>query len=160
MTVARLSVSTLEFTGAPLALKNRRDVLRNTKTGAIRFANKAFLSRVDDWGGQLLAQKPRLLHHLRGAGFPRELPLVVDRQTKIRLRVAYWITPKQAASDASMPDFDNVYTATVDMLKKIGVISDDRFLLCPVETSEPAGVDPHGLTIVELFTCPEYSWKV
>ncbi len=171
MTTKRKLLGQLKFIGAPLSLKNSRDILRNPKTGAIRFANKKFLSSIDDWGVQLMAQRqffmanfPEGQKHLSlayNAGLLRPtLPIVVSRATNIRLRVTYWLTPKQTTSDASMPDFDNVYTATVDMMKKIGVLSDDRFLLCPVETSEPAGVDPHGLTIVELYTCPEYAWKV
>lgn len=150
----------LQFTGKPLALKNRRDVLRNRKTQKIILVNKGFMAAVGDYGNQLLVQKIALLDSLQRAGFPRQLPIQVDRTTNIRLRVEFWLSTKQAQSDGSMPDFDNVYTAIVDMLKKIGVISDDRFLLCPVDSSELAGVDDPGRTVVEFFSDRSYRWRV
>lgn len=160
MNDAALWLGALSFTGPPLALKNRKEVFR-MKNGSMRLVNRAFLAAIPDYGNQLLAQKIALLNSLQRAGFPRELPIRVDRETKIRLRVDFWLSPKQAQGDQSIPDFDNIYTALVDMLKKIGVLSDDRFLLCPVDLSEIAGADPSGgRSQVAIYSDCSYTWRV
>lgn len=152
-------LGTLSFVGPPLALKNGKDVFR-TKSGGMRLVNKRFLASIPDYGNQLLTQKIKLLDDLKRAGFPRALPIRVDRQTSIRLRVEFWLSAVQAEVDQRIPDFDNAYTAIVDMLKKVGVLSDDRFLLCPIDSSEIAGVDDPGRTVVEIFTDRSYRWPV
>lgn len=149
------------WSGPPLGLKNGRSAFKNRKTGTVRFVNARFLAALPIIGQELLIQRQRMFRELKAAGWsPIAFPIVVDRRTCIRLRVRFTLTAKQIASDFSIPDFDNLYTAAIDALKKIGLISDDRFLLAPMQDSEITGDNVEGFTAVEFYSDDAYRWKV
>lgn len=133
----------LTWSGPPQVKKNRQRILQlKTRTGS-----RPIIAPSADYSAAKKVAAKEIGLQYRG-------PALGSKKQPLRLLCMFYLPPRSA------PDFDNLYTAALDILQSAGVLANDYFVLAPLPESDRVRDVERPRTEVVIYWQEDYEWRV